>query len=214
MKPTELNALRYEPAHGDTDAGLRRRPTPDFNPEWKVIELPPPIVNHDLVQVVKEMRENHRLLEDPQILRIRWEDREDVEAIFIKALEEMGFRVPKTVRVEAEKLSEQLATIGLHFKDKFKRIRPNRWLEANERTFRFPEAITGKSPSYPSNHALIGAFLGDWFAKKYPRAAEAMEVLGKQVGWNRVSAGFHFPDDYGMGRVLARKLWPLYRGEA
>lgn len=211
MTSTELNALRYTPANGDTDAGLRRRPIPDFDPEWKVIVLPPPIKNTESADAVVTMRQDHRRLTDAEILRIRWEDRSDVETIFVKALEDMGFRVPKTVRAEAERLSEQLATIGLHFKDQFRRIRPNTWLEASGRTFRFPEAVTGKSPSYPSNHALIGAFLGDWFAEKYPRARDAMEVLGKQVGWNRVLAGFHFPDDYGMGRVLARKLWPLYR---
>lgn len=204
--------LKYTPAPGDTDAGLRRRPTPDFDPEWKAITLPPPIKNTELADAVVTMRQDHRRLTDAEILRIRWEDRSDVEAIFVKALEDMGFQVPKTVRTEAERLSEQLATIGLHFKDRFKRIRPNTWLEASGRSFRFPEAVTGKSPSYPSNHALLGAFLGDWFAQKYPRAKDAMEVLGKQVGWNRVLAGFHFPDDYGMGRVLARKLWPLYLG--
>ena len=104
-------------------------------------------------------------------------------------------------------MSKQLATIGWHYKNRFKRIRPQEWLRVKRFKTILPPSQTAASPSYPSNHALIGAFLAKYLGEKFPRAKPTLEEYGRQVGWNRVRAGWHWASDYAMGRQLAEHLW-------
>lgn len=208
-----FDAMRYTSEGEVTDAKLKDRPTPNFGTEWRTFFMPPPPKNssEEAKSEIVEMRELHNGLTQAHVWRIQYEDRPDVEEVFLDYLKKAGFKVSRNVEKEVAALSEQLATIGWHFKDRFGRIRPNAWLEEMNRSFRFPKSFTANSPAYPSNHALIGAFLAEWLARKYPRAREPLEVIGKQLGWNRVMAGWHYPSDYGMARMLANELWKHYR---
>ena len=208
-KETAFNALRHRPFEGETDSDLVGRPTPAFDKEAKGFSMPPPNTNASKT-TVEEMGQIRRLLKDlsdSQIYRIRHEDRPDVETLFVELLEEYGFTVTKKVRAELEELSKQLATIGWHYKNRFRRLRPQAWLKAKGFKTILPPSKTANSPSYPSNHALIGAFLAKYLSEKFPRATPTLEEYGKQVGWNRVRAGWHWASDYAMGRQLAEHLW-------
>jgi len=208
-KDAALDRLKHKPSADETDAGLVGRPTPAFGPEAKAFSMPPPPSNSSKA-TVEEMGQIRRMLKDlsdAQIYRIRHEDRPDVETLFVELLEEYGFVVTKKLRKELEELSKQLATIGWHYKNRFKRMRPQEWLKVKKFKTILPPSKTANSPAYPSNHALIGAFLARFLGEKFPRAKPTLDEYGRQVGWNRVRAGWHWASDYAMGRQLAEHLW-------
>lgn len=206
---TALDRLKHRPTEDETDEGLVGRPTPAFGPEARGFAMPPPPANSSKT-TVEEMGQIRRMLKDlsdAQIYRIRHEDRPDVETLFVELLEEYGFTVTKKLKAELEELSKQLATIGWHYKNRFKRMRPQEWLRVKKFKTILPPSKTANSPSYPSNHALIGAFLAKYLGEKFPRAKPTLDEYGRQVGWNRVRAGWHWASDYAMGRQLAEHLW-------
>lgn len=209
-KKTEaLDRLRHQPDDKPTDEGLVGRPTPAFPGEAKAFSMPPPPANSSKT-TVEEMGQIRRMLKDltdAQIYRIRHEDTPDVEKLFIEVLEKYDFVVTKKLRAQLEELSKQLATIGWHYKNRFRRLRPQEWLKVKRFKTILPPSQTANSPSYPSNHALIGAFLAKYLGEKFPRAKPTLEEYGRQVGWNRVRAGWHWASDYAMGRQLAEHLW-------
>ena len=209
-KKTEaLDRLKHRPEGKETDVDLVGRPTPAFGPEAKGFSMPPPPTNSSKT-TVEEMGQIRRLLKDltdAQIYRIRHEDTPDVEELFVEVLEKYGFVVTKKLRKQLKELSTQLATIGWHYKNRFKRIRPQEWLRVKRFKTILPPSKTAASPAYPSNHALIGAFLAKYLGEKFPRAKPTLEEYGRQVGWNRVRAGWHWASDYAMGRQLAEHLW-------
>lgn len=208
-KNEALDRLRHRPDDKPTDESLVGRPTPAFPGEAKAFSMPPPPSNSSKT-TVEEMGQIRRMLKDltdAQIYRIRHEDTPDVEKLFVEVLEKYDFVVTKKLRAQLEELSKQLATIGWHYKNRFKRIRPQEWLRVKKFKTILPPSQTANSPSYPSNHALIGAFLARFLGEKFPRARPTLEEYGRQVGWNRVRAGWHWASDYAMGRQLAEHLW-------
>jgi acid phosphatase (class A) len=196
-----------------TDADLVGKPTPHFEEGWNKITLAPPDANtsKDTRAELLEVRRLFKTMTEGQRVTFERQDREDLEQEFIDLLRRLGRVVPKDLGKEILDLSEELATIGLFFKERFQRPRPNE-LFAAMKAKPLPEAKTAKSPSYPSNHALIGAFLGDWLAAKFPKDAVALKALGKQLGALRIVGGTHFPSDVEAGRRLAEKLKSFYRG--
>ena len=108
-------------------------------------------------------------------------------------------------------LVNELIAIGTHFKRQFNRVRPYQLAQLEGKSLGVPPAETANSPAYPSNHALIGAFLGRYLGAKYPKKAAELERLGREIGDNRVYAGFHFPSDNEAGRKLADALFPLLK---
>jgi len=208
-KDAALDRLKHKLSTDETDAGLVGRPTPAFGAEAKGFSMPPPPANSSKT-TVEEMGQIRRMLKDlsdAQIFRIRHEDRPDVETLFVELLEEYGFVVTKKLRKELDELAKQLATIGWHYKNRFRRLRPQEWLKVKKFKTILPPSKTANSPAYPSNHALIGAFLAKYLGEKFPRAKPTLDEYGRQVGWNRVRAGRHWASDYAMGRQLAEHLW-------
>ena len=157
-KKTEaLDRLKHRPTENETDAGLVGRPTPAFGIEAKGFSMPPPPTNSSKT-TVEEMGQIRRLLKDltdAQIYRIRHEDTPDIENLFIEVLEKYGFVVTKKLRKQLKELSTQLATIGWHYKNRFKRIRPQEWLRVKRFKTILPPSKTANSPSYPSRAVLV-----------------------------------------------------------
>lgn len=208
-KELKLDRLRHRASEKETDVEIKDRPTPAFSREAKGFSMPPPPTNSSKT-TLEEMGQIRRLLKDltdAQIYRIRHEDTPDVEDLFVEILEQYGFIVSKKLRKELKELSTQLATIGWHYKSRFGRLRPQEWLKVKGFKTILPPSQTAASPSYPSNHALIGAFLARFLGEKFPRAKPTLQEYGRQVGWNRVRAGWHWASDYAMGRQLAEYLW-------
>lgn len=195
--------------YGDAkqDVALAGRATPHFDEGWRRITLAAPLSNTS-AETRGELREVRRMAKavtPEQRSLIELQDRDDLEMEFVGLLRRMGEPMQKPRIEEIKAIAEELTTIGLHFKDRFDRARPAQLFQAMGLK-PFPEGETTGTASYPSNHALIGTFLGEWLAGKYPSKATALRRLGKQMGDLRVAGGWHFPSDVEAGRKLAKKL--------
>ena len=85
-------------------------------------------------------------------------------------------------------------------KDYWKRQRP---YQMDERlTLGRPE----KSFGYPSGHSTRGMVQALLLAELFPERKEAILVIGRDIGWDRVLIGKHFPTDIYARRVLGQAI--------
>ena len=63
-----------------------------------------------------------------------------------------------------------------------------------------------KSFGYPSGHSARGTVYAMVLAEVFPEQKEAILAVGRDIGWDRVLIGKHFPTDIYAGRVLARAI--------
>ena len=63
-----------------------------------------------------------------------------------------------------------------------------------------------KSPSYPSGHATTAMVYAIILAEVAPDKRPALLERAREIGWNRVVAGVHYPSDNVAGRVLGQAL--------
>lgn len=196
------------------DRHLVGRPTPRFGSGWRGIrmEAPPSNSDRETLSDLRLMQGVRSSLGKDRKREVREQDRGDLEALFVDLLRGLGEDVPKSLRREITAVSSELATIGLHFKDEFKRARPWQLLKAVGGESWDRGRTTG-SPSYPSNHALIGTFMAIWLSRLYPGRAKALESLGRRLGDNRHAAGYHFKGDVDAGNQLARRLWKFFKAK-
>jgi acid phosphatase (class A) len=85
-------------------------------------------------------------------------------------------------------------------KDHYKRKRP---YELD------PKLMCGRpetSFGYPSGHSTRGTVQALVLAELFPDKREALLGIGRQIGWDRVLIGKHFPTDIYAGRVLAQAI--------
>ncbi len=86
-------------------------------------------------------------------------------------------------------------------KDHWKRKRP---YEIDETLlFGKPE----RNSSYPSGHSARGTVYAMVLAEVFPDKREEILVVGREIGWDRVVIGKHFPTDIQAGRVLAQAIF-------
>lgn len=69
-----------------------------------------------------------------------------------------------------------------------------------------PAGKTEKSFSYPSSHSTRGSVCAEILASIFPDKRAALLERGRQIGWDRVIAGVHYPSDIAAGRVLGHAL--------
>jgi len=82
-------------------------------------------------------------------------------------------------------------------KDQFNRKRP-RFEDS-----RIQPVLSGlNGPSYPSGHATLGMLYSVVLAELAPEQREAFFERGREIGWDRVIGGVHYPSDVIAGRVL------------
>jgi acid phosphatase (class A) len=60
--------------------------------------------------------------------------------------------------------------------------------------------------SYPSGHSTCGTVLALVLAELFPERKEAILAIGREIGWDRVLIGKHFPTDIYAGRVLGQAI--------
>ncbi len=60
--------------------------------------------------------------------------------------------------------------------------------------------------SYPSGHATRGILFALVLADIFPEHRAALLEQGRQVGWDRVVGGVHYPSDVAAGRVLGQAI--------
>lgn len=85
-------------------------------------------------------------------------------------------------------------------KDHWKRMRPYQ-MDA-QLSFDTPE----KSFSYPSGHSTRGTVYALVLAEIFPEKRDAILTIGRNIGWDRVLIGKHYPTDIQAGRVLAKAI--------
>jgi acid phosphatase (class A) len=103
-----------------------------------------------------------------------------------------------------DKLLESAASDSKYFsaaaKDHFARKRP-------PNDARIKPKIDGEDePSYPSGHATRGILLAMILSEMAPAQHEELMARGREIGWDRVIAGVHYPSDVIAGRVLGQAL--------
>jgi acid phosphatase (class A) len=69
-------------------------------------------------------------------------------------------------------------------------------------TFGRPETSFG----YPSGHSSRGTVQALLLAELFPDKREAILNIGREIGWDRVLIGKHFPTDIYAGRVLGQAI--------
>jgi len=113
-----------------------------------------------------------------------------------------GFRLKSLPKTDAL-LQEIKAEIGRPIdipKDYWKRRRP----------YQLDEHLSLKAPepsfSYPSGHSTRGTVYSLVLAELFPEEKEAILRLGRDIGWDRVLIGKHFPTDVYAGRVLGKAI--------
>jgi acid phosphatase (class A) len=85
-------------------------------------------------------------------------------------------------------------------KDHWQRRRPYQMDE--QLSFGPPE----KSFGYPSGHSTRGTVEALLLAELFPEKKEAVLAIGRNIGWDRVLIGKHFPTDIYAGRVLGQAI--------
>jgi acid phosphatase (class A) len=63
------------------------------------------------------------------------------------------------------------------------------------------------SPSYPSGHSTRGTVYSLLLAEIFPEKRDAILEIGREIGWDRVLIGKHFPTDVFAGRVLGQAVF-------
>lgn len=100
----------------------------------------------------------------------------------------------------------------------FKDIRPqvkavidapkNHW--QRHRPYEVDKSLTlGKAEpsfSYPSGHSTFGTLQSYLLAELFPEKRDAILQIGRNIGWDRVVIGKHFPTDVHAGRVLGQAI--------
>ncbi len=98
----------------------------------------------------------------------------------------------------AEKDSKFFSTAA---KAKFARLRPPHDPRVKAKIDEAAE------PSYPSGHATRGLLFASIIAELDPEQRDALMDRGREIGWDRVIAGVHYPSDLLAGRVLGQALF-------
>jgi len=61
--------------------------------------------------------------------------------------------------------------------------------------------------SYPSGHSTRGTVYALLMAEIFPENRDALLAIGRDIGWDRVLIGKHFPTDVQAGRVLGQAIF-------
>jgi acid phosphatase (class A) len=79
-----------------------------------------------------------------------------------------------------------------------------------KRPYQMDESLALGKPessfSYPSGHSTRGTVYAMLLAELFPENKDAILAIGRDIGWDRVLIGKHFPTDIYAGRVLARAI--------
>jgi acid phosphatase (class A) len=104
-------------------------------------------------------------------------------------------KLPKTQAL-LENVKKEIGTMIDTPKNHFKRLRP--YQIDDQLVLGQPEP----SFSYPSGHSTRGTVYSLVIAELFPEKKDAILAIGRDIGWDRVLIGKHFPTDVYAGRVL------------
>ena len=108
-------------------------------------------------------------------------------------------KLPKTQAL-LEKVKKEIGPVIDASKNHFKRLRP----------YQIDDHLVLGAPepsfSYPSGHSTRGTVYSLVIAELFPEKKEGVLETGRNIGWDRVLIGKHFPTDVYAGRVLGYAL--------
>jgi acid phosphatase (class A) len=108
-------------------------------------------------------------------------------------------KLPKT-EVLFEKVKSEIKDSVNTPKEHWKRSRP----------YEVDKALSLGKPessfSYPSGHSTRGTVQALLLAELFPEKRDAILEVGRNIGWDRVLIGKHFPTDIYAGRVLGKAI--------
>lgn len=207
-----LNDTKYDGEYG-SDISLEGKATPLFGTDWAQITLIEPAANASDA-TIKEVNEILDLMKTkyPKYRDvIKSQDIDNIEDLYVDLLLENDVDIGDKQRAFLTKVTNELTTIGLHYKRIYYRARPKQLIKIIY-NIDIEDGKTTKSPSYPSTHAIIGRFLSRFLSAHYPEFETTLGYLGESLGKGRVLAGYHFPTDYYSGVFLADQLYTLIQG--
>ncbi len=108
-------------------------------------------------------------------------------------------KLPKTEAL-LQKVKSEIGDVIDIPKDYWKRLRPYQMDETL--SLGKPEPSFG----YPSGHSTRGTVYAALVAELFPEKKEAILLIGRDIGWDRVLIGKHFPTDIYAGRVLGKAI--------
>jgi acid phosphatase (class A) len=77
-----------------------------------------------------------------------------------------------------------------------------------------PSLKPDDEPSYPSGHATRGIIYAIVLSEIAPDKKDALLERGREIGWDRVIAGVHYPSDVAAGRTLGQALAQRWLADA
>jgi acid phosphatase (class A) len=104
-------------------------------------------------------------------------------------------KLPKT-KALLEKVKKEIGPVIDASKNHFKRLRP---YQIDDHLVLGPPE---PSFSYPSGHSTRGTVYSLVIVELFPEKKDAVLEIGREIGWDRVLIGKHFPTDVYAGRVL------------
>ncbi len=112
------------------------------------------------------------------------------------------FRLDKLPKTDAlmKQVKAEIGDIINIPKNHWKRLRP--YQLDSELALGKPE----DSFSYPSGHSTRGTVYALVLAEIFPDRRETILAKGREIGWDRVLIGKHFPTDIQAGRVLGKAI--------
>lgn len=108
-------------------------------------------------------------------------------------------KLPKTDAL-LQKVKSEIGDLINIPKDHWRRLRPYQ-MDENLNLGK-PEPSFG----YPSGHSTRGTVYAALVAELFPEKKEAILLIGRDIGWDRVLIGKHFSTDIYAGRVLGQAI--------
>jgi len=190
-----------------------KKPTPSFKNGWKNIKLPdfPANSSKETEKEIKHLKKLMNSVTHSQKRRILEQDsaKHPFELKFLNIVNQKDKKFLK----EFDNVTSQVFTIVIYFKDKFKRLRPEKIAKLLKIDYPNIVTETGVTPSYPSGHATASYFIAEWLSSKYPKYKKELYDFAEECSENRMRLGVHFPSDIEAGRLLAKELMKYYKDE-
>ena len=181
---------------------MMRRPTPLFK-QTETLELPnPPKLTSQATKVELLEVMDAMVLPQASLLYLK-----DLDVNFMEIMKDMVGRSPEDEKL-VDELKRQIDTLTLRQKYHFNRLRPKEAAIFYHKTL-VPH-VEVDTPSYPSNHAVVGFVVADILGRKHPEKKNDLMRIAQQNADSRVSLGVHYPIDVEAGKTFADQLIDRY----
>jgi acid phosphatase (class A) len=143
---------------------------------------------------------------DQQVARAHGE--EDLTVFAFADVLGPGFdaqRCPKTAKL-FEQVKVDSRVFSGRAKSLWNRVRPYRADSRVHHIATHPE----QDFSHPSGHSTRGVLMAELLAQVFPDRRQALLDRGRQIGWDRVILGMHYPTDVYAGQTLGHALTPKF----